>query len=142
MNTHKATGESAASQRDLATLDELYKKYVDAHTKATDAMLGAIADAEAATAGLRKAAKGAGAKFDLFRKRMAKTKFDYVNGEYFYAEDDGKEVYRVKVVRTYETVVEVSAKDAQSAIEEAKDKVINQEAQLKDKGLTAEDVSR
>lgn len=131
MKTKKSEAK-AASVANLARLNELYAKYSRAH----DLLMAEY------NYGKKRAVKLSSAKFELLRKALPKTKFNMTSGKYFYAEENGKEVFAIKVSRELSCTVYVTAKDAEEAVKTATAVVEADKELLEDKGLRAEDVSR
>ena len=103
--------------RDLETLNTLLAKYRKAHAKLCAAYSKEQAEMDERLLSLRKCANLASAKFELFRKKMPKTKFDMSTGKYYYSEMDGKEIFKIKVVRSTSTVMSMVASTEEEAIE-------------------------
>ena len=140
--TNKSIAMSGNREADLARLNELYAKYCRAHDRLMAEYDKAFADMDDRFCGKRKATNLASAQFNLLRKRLPRTKFDMISGKYFYAEENGKEVFAVKVSREQSCIVYVTAKNAGEAIKTATAIVKADMKLLEDKGLHAEDVSR
>ncbi len=141
MKTKKSEAK-AASVANLARLNELYAKYSRAHDLLMAEYNKAFADLDDTFYGKKRAVKLSSAKFELLRKALPKTKFDMTSGKYFYAEENGKEVFAIKVSRELSCTVYVTAKNADEAVKMATAVVEADAKLLEDKGLRAEDVSQ
>ena len=78
--------ENNGSAAALDRLNELYEKY----NRAYSLLMAEIDDQFSRK---RRTADLASAKFELYRKTLPRTKFDMTSGKYFYAYQDGKEVF-------------------------------------------------
>ena len=112
----KTKDEIEAMDRDLETLNGLLGKYKKAHDRLCAAYKKEQAEMDERLLSLRKCADLASAKFELFRKKMPRTKFDMSTGRYFYAEKDGKEIFKIKVVRSTSTVMTMVSDSEEEAI--------------------------
>ena len=134
-------GSIEANEAGLKKLNELYAKYCKAHDTLVAEYNKALAEMNDVLLGKRKAARLASAQFNLMRKRLPPTKFDMTSGSYFFAEEDGIEVFAVKLSRSESCTIHVAAKDEEAARSKAIDVIKADESLLKDMGLSAEIVS-
>ena len=126
----------------LAKLNALYAKYSRAHDLLMKEYDAAFRDMDDAFWGKKKAVKLASAKFNLLRRSLPETKFDMDAGEYFYAQENGQEVFAVKVSRTESCTMRVIAKNAEAA-KKAALAIVKADEKLLERGeLVSEDVSR
>lgn len=142
MNKNDTKQEQSDAAR-LAELNRRFKKYESAAEKLSAEYAKAFAEMDDRFCGIRKAAEVARANFNLLRQALPKTKFNLATGEYFYANEDGKEVFAVRVRKTFSHVFTVCAKSSAEAeaIAEKMAKA-NPQALQGSVVLEAEDVSR
>lgn len=126
----------------LNRLNTLFADYRAAHNRYLEKFKSGMkqATAKAETAG--QTAEKAGRKFDEFRATLPRTKFDMVADEYFYAEDDGQEVFAVKVSKTKSCVLRLPARNAEAARAMALEAVAYDPSVLTKSDVSAEIVSR
>lgn len=142
IKTKTQTTAKAASVANLARLNKLYSKFCRAHDNLMKEYGAACAEMNEKLCGKMRSARFASNQFNLLRKALPRTKFDMTSGKYFYAEENGQEVFAIKVSRELSCTVYVTAKDAEEAVKTATAVVEADAKLLEDKGLRAEDVSR
>lgn len=125
----------------LAELNRRFRKYERAANRLKAEYAKAFADMDDQFVGIKKAAKVAYANFNLFRRSMPETKFDMATGEYFLAEEDGLEVFAVRVRESRSCVLRVTAKNAEEAKEVATQVAKGGLLAAADFSIEAEDVS-
>lgn len=134
--------ERAASIANLARLNELYAKYRRADDLLKKEYVKKYAQIEADFCGKQRAVQLSLSKYKLLRKALPRTKLDISTGNFFYAEENGQEVFAIKVSREHSCTVYVTAKNAEEAVKTATAIVEADTELLEDKGLRAEDVSQ
>ena len=105
---------------DIALFSIVARKYSDAVTALGKAMGNAAKDAATskdmtAYERLRNRVDDLSKQLKEIESRLPKIKFDFIKGEYFLGEKDGKEVYRFRVIKKDIGFVDVPAKSAYDA---------------------------
>lgn len=131
------------NMKDLATLNRLFGKVQASHKRLTKEYDKAYRDIDNELLGMKRSAEEWSKKFNDFRDRMPKTKFDCATGQYFYADSgDGKEVFAIRVTRSETVDFRVSASSEADAIAIAENMAKKGVLKFLAKKITAEDMSR
>lgn len=129
-------------QSELNQLNRLYSKFIKAQESLFEAYSKAYAEVDDMLLAKRKCARLASAKFELLRKRLPKTKFDIATGKYFLAEQDGKEVFHIKITRSEEAFLEVTASCEKEALAIAAKKSAEKKVVFGEAATKVENISR